>query len=79
VAARAVFVVALLLVAFLALPLLAIGVQALQDKDGRFVWLANFVAYARTPALLDSLWNSLWVSALVTLWRCRRPSSSPMR
>jgi ABC-type spermidine/putrescine transport system permease subunit I len=62
-AGAAVLVVALVLVAFLALPLLAILLQALQDKDGRFVWLANFVAYARTPALLDSLWNSLWVSA----------------
>ena len=30
------------------------------------VGLANFIAYARTPALLDSLWNSVWVSLLVT-------------
>jgi iron(III) transport system permease protein len=66
VAVGATVLVALLLVAFLALPLLAIVMQAVQDKDGRLVWLANFVAYARTPALLDSLWNSLWVSALVT-------------
>jgi len=40
--------------------------QAMQDRDGGFVGFANFVAYARTPALLTSLWNSLWVSALVT-------------
>ena len=66
VATAATAAVALLLVAFLAFPLGAIVLQALQDKDGRWVWLANFVAYARTPALLDSLWNSLWVSALVT-------------
>jgi ABC-type sugar transport system permease subunit len=39
----------------------------LQSDSGDFVWLANFVAYAKTPALLGSLWNSLWVSALVTL------------
>ncbi len=62
----ALFVVALALVAFLALPLLAILMQALQDPDGRFVGLANFIAYAQTPALLQSLWNSVWVSALVT-------------
>ncbi len=31
-----------------------------------FVGLANFIAYARTPALLESLWNSLWVSSAVT-------------
>ncbi len=58
---------AVVLIAFLALPLLAILQQALQDKAGQFIWLANFIAYAQTPALLESLWNSLWVSMLVTL------------
>lgn len=58
--------VLLALLAFLAAPLLAILGQALQDAQGRWVGLANFVAYARSPALLDSLANSLWVSALVT-------------
>ena len=58
--------VLLLLLAFLAAPLAAILMQALEDASGRFVGLANFIAYARTPALLDSLVNSLWVSALVT-------------
>ena len=56
-------IVALLLVAFLALPLLAILLQAVQDSDGAFVGLANFIEYAETPALLQCLWNSLWVSA----------------
>ena len=60
-------VVALALTVFLALPLLAILLQALQGKEGEFVGLSNFIAYARTPALLNSLWNSIWVSALVTL------------
>ena len=67
VASVAIVVVALVLLAFLAAPLGAILMQAVQDNSGRFVALANFVAYARTPALLDSLWNSLWVSLLVTL------------
>ena len=58
--------VALALLAFLAAPLLAILQKSVQDASGRFVALANFIAYARTPALLQSLWNSLWVSALVT-------------
>ena len=58
--------VALVLVVFLAAPLAAIGLKAVEDADGHFVGLANFVAYARTPALLQSLWNSLWVSAVVT-------------
>ena len=59
-------VVLLLLLTFLAAPLTAILQQALDDASGRFVGLTNFIAYAKTPALLDSLGNSLWVSALVT-------------
>ena len=59
--------VALLLVAFLAAPLLAILLQALQDEKGGVAGLANFVAYVRTPALLQSLWNSIWVSLVVTV------------
>jgi len=59
--------VLLVLLAFLAAPLLAILVQALQDDQGRYAGLANFLAYARTPTLLASLWNSLWVSAVVTV------------
>jgi len=67
VAAAALVMVALLLLAFLAAPLAAIALQALEDNQGRFVGIANFVSYAKTPALLTSLWNSLWVSALVTV------------
>jgi iron(III) transport system permease protein len=59
--------VALVLLAFLAAPLMAILMQAVQDNEERFVGLANFVSYAQTPALLQSLWNSLWVSGVVTL------------
>jgi iron(III) transport system permease protein len=59
--------VALALIAFLAAPLAKILLQSLEDAEGRFVGLANFIAYAQTPALLDSLWNSLWVSTLVTV------------
>ncbi|HXD40180.1 MAG TPA: putative 2-aminoethylphosphonate ABC transporter permease subunit [Ramlibacter sp.] len=58
--------VALVLVAFLALPLLTILLQSLQGRQGEFVALANFIAYARTPSLLASLWHSLWVSAVAT-------------
>ena len=66
VAQAAVALIVLFLLAFLALPLLAILRQALEDRDGAFVGVANFIVYARTPALLQSLWNSLWVSAVVT-------------
>ncbi len=66
VAHMALAVVALAMVAFLAFPLLAILQQALEGKEGEFVGIANFVSYAQTPALLESLWNSIWVSGLVT-------------
>ncbi len=59
--------VALALVVFLALPLLTILLQSVQDRQEAFVGLANFIEYARSPSLLRSLWNSVWVSAVVTL------------
>jgi iron(III) transport system permease protein len=55
------------MIIFLAAPLLAILQQALQDDQGRFVGSKNFLSYLQTPALLHSLWNSIWVSSLVTL------------
>jgi iron(III) transport system permease protein len=59
--------IALALLAFLAAPLLAILMQALQGRNEEFVWFDNFISYAKTPALLGSVWNSVWVSSLVTL------------
>jgi iron(III) transport system permease protein len=59
-------VVALLLVGFLAFPLFYILVHSVQGRDDEFVGLANFVSYAQSPALLASLWNSVWVSLAVT-------------
>jgi len=56
-----------MLLAFLAAPLLAILLQAAQDDQGQFVGLRNFSSYLQTPSLLQSLWNSVWVSGLVTL------------
>jgi iron(III) transport system permease protein len=66
VAHLALFGVALALVAFLALPLIAILLHSVQGEDGGYVGVANFIAYAQSPALLASLWNSLWVSVVVT-------------
>jgi iron(III) transport system permease protein len=60
-------VVTLLLLVFLAAPLVAILIKSVQDSHAQWVGLKNFIEYARTPALLQSLWNSLWVSALVTM------------
>ena len=58
--------IALALVAFLAGPLAAILAQSVEDARGRFVGLENFFAYFATPALAESLWNSVWVSLLAT-------------
>lgn len=59
-------VIAIALVAFLAAPLTAILMQSVENKDGAFVGLDNFIAYVQTPALKQSLWNSVWVSIVVT-------------
>jgi iron(III) transport system permease protein len=58
--------IAAALLLFLAAPLAFILLQSFENKAGAFVGLANFTSYLRTPALLQSLWNSVWVSALVT-------------
>ncbi len=52
---------------FLAGPLFVILIKSLQNADGAFVGLRNFTSYLATPALLQSLWNSVWVSTAVTL------------
>lgn len=62
----ALLLIALALVIFLAAPLTAILMQSVESKDGAFVGLDNFIAYAQTPALKQSIWNSLWVSTVVT-------------
>ena len=59
--------IALALLAFLAGPLFSILAQSVESKDGNFVGLDNFIAYAQSPSLKQSLWNSLWVSTAVTL------------
>jgi iron(III) transport system permease protein len=59
--------VALALVAFLALPLGAILALAVQDDDNRFAGIAHFASYLFSADLLHSLWNSVWVAALVTV------------
>ena len=60
-------IIAVALLAFLAAPLTAILMQSVENKDGAFVGLDNFIAYVQTPTLKQSLWNSVWVSIVVTL------------
>ncbi|MGZ5083341.1 MAG: hypothetical protein ACXWHA_08245, partial [Usitatibacter sp.] len=51
---------------FLIAPMSAILIKSVEDRAGELVGLANFADYFRTPALARSIWNSVWVSTLVT-------------
>jgi iron(III) transport system permease protein len=55
-----------LLLLTIAVPLGVLLVKSFQDKTGSFVGLANYARYVSTPLLVQSLWNSLWISALST-------------
>jgi iron(III) transport system permease protein len=57
----------LALALFLLAPLAVILVKSVENRAGDFVGIANFASYFQTPALARSIWNSLWVSGLVTL------------
>ena len=54
-----------LLVGF-ALPIGALLIQSFQDKQGGFVGLTNFARYVETPALAQSIGNSVGIAALST-------------
>jgi iron(III) transport system permease protein len=54
------------LLATIALPLGVLLAKSVQNARGEFVGLANYARYFATPALVSSLWNSLWVSVLAT-------------
>jgi iron(III) transport system permease protein len=60
-------VIGLYLVAALALPLGLMLAKSLQGPKEEFIGLANYVRYFSTPALFQSIGNSLWVSILSTL------------
>ncbi|MFJ5367961.1 putative 2-aminoethylphosphonate ABC transporter permease subunit [Bosea sp. CER48] len=55
------------LVLIIALPLWALLSKSLEDTQGRFVGLANFVSYATNPTLFASLLNSLFVASVTTV------------
>jgi iron(III) transport system permease protein len=60
-------IIGLYLVAALALPLGLMLAKSLQGPREEFVGLANYVRYFSTPALFQSIGNSLWVSILSTV------------
>jgi iron(III) transport system permease protein len=51
---------------FLFAPLFMILVKSVQDKDGAFVGLLQFQQYFETPALRQSIANTLWIAFAVT-------------
>ncbi len=55
------------LLLFLTVPLASLLVRSLEDRDGRFVGLANFATYFASPAFANSATNSLTFAALTTL------------
>lgn len=67
VASLLVALLALILLLLIALPLWALLSKAVQNGQGAFIGLGNFERYFATPALVRSLWNSVWLSALVAL------------
>jgi iron(III) transport system permease protein len=51
----------------IALPLWALLSKSFQNTDGEFVGLANYIRYFSTPALFNSIFNSVWVAVISTL------------
>jgi iron(III) transport system permease protein len=62
----ALLAVAAFLIVSLALPLGTLFEKSFRNRDGAWVGLANWARYFETPALLGSLWNTVWVSLLAT-------------
>jgi iron(III) transport system permease protein len=62
-----VLAVAAALMLIIALPLGTLLAKSFTDSNGAFVGLANYRTYFSTPALVQSLWNSIWVSTLATV------------
>ena len=60
-------VIGLYLVIALALPLGLMLLKSLQGPKGEWIGAANYVQYFSTPALFQSIGNSLWVATLSTV------------
>uniref|UniRef100_A0A7C4RND4 Putative 2-aminoethylphosphonate ABC transporter permease subunit n=1 Tax=Desulfatirhabdium butyrativorans TaxID=340467 RepID=A0A7C4RND4_9BACT len=55
------------LIVGVALPVLQVFLNSLQDNHGRFVGLENYLRYLQTPALSVSIVNSIYVSLMTTV------------
>lgn len=57
----------LFLLCALVLPLSMLFLRSFQGHDGEFVWLDNYISYVTTPALLSSIWNSVWTAGVTAI------------
>ena len=57
---------AIVLLLIVGLPLWSLLVKGFEDRDGKFVGIANYLAYFSTPALFNSALNSFHVAAVCT-------------
>jgi len=62
-----ILLVCLWMLVLVVLPLFQLLSKSLLDRSGNFVGLDNFIEYFRTPALSQSLYNSLSVSLTTTV------------
>ncbi|MEK7205669.1 MAG: putative 2-aminoethylphosphonate ABC transporter permease subunit, partial [candidate division NC10 bacterium] len=62
-----ILLVCLWMLVLVVLPLFQLLSKSLLDRSGNFVGLDNFIHYFRTPALSQSLYNSLSVSLMTTV------------
>ena len=61
------FVIVAVIAATVFLPLLTLFIKSVEDKDGNFVGIANYLHYFQTPALVDSIGNTLIVGVITTV------------
>ena len=57
----------ILFLCFMIFPLFALMSKSMQNADGAFVGLSNFVAYLNEPTLFKSFFHSLFVAAMSTI------------
>jgi iron(III) transport system permease protein len=62
-----ILLVCLWMLVVVVLPLFQLLSKSLLDRSGNFVGVENFAHYFRTPALSQSLYNSLFVSVMTTV------------
>ena len=59
--------IGLFLIVFVLLPLGLMMSKSLENRDGGFIWFANYIEYFSTPALFLSAVNSLYISVIATV------------